>query len=107
MNLRVNDTQLSKNLEVATTGIYVGDSKLKFDPYFSFEENVLKFSYLNFDQENFRINILSENNDLVYQSRLGNNLALTNGFDLSKLEAGNYRIVLSSFKNEYVYSIEK
>ena len=43
MNLRVNDTRLSKDFEVSSKGINVNDeSKLRFDPYFNYSDNVLK-----------------------------------------------------------------
>lgn len=106
MTVKVNDTELSRNFEVAQNEIQIGESKLRFDPYFDFENNVLKFSYLNFDENNMRLNIYNENG-LIYQNNLGDDLTLTAGYDFSKLENGNYRVVLSSFKNEFVYNVEK
>ena len=106
LNLKIDDTQLSRNLEIASNKIKVGESKLHFDPYFIFSDNILKFSYLNFDQEKFRLSIY-DNEGLIFQSVLGNELTLSSGYDLSKLEAGNYEVVLSSFKNEFNFSLEK
>ena len=106
LNLKIDDTKLSRNIEITTKEINIGESKLQFDPYFAFDGNVLKFSYLNFDLEPYRLNIYDESG-LIYQSKLGNEIALTSGYDLSKLESGNYRVVLNSFNNEFVYSIKK
>jgi len=106
LSLKINDTKLSRNLEVASSEIKVGESELRFDPYFSFSDNVLKFSYLNFDQEKFRLSIFDDSG-LVYQSVLGNELTMTSGYDLSKLEAGHYEVVLSSFENKFSFSVEK
>lgn len=106
LSLKVNDTKLSKNIEVASKGIYVGDSKLRFDPFFSFNKNLLKFSYLNFDQDNFKLYIMKKG-ELVYQKKLGKDFAMSDGYDLSNLEAGNYKVLLSSYKNEFVYSLVK
>ena len=106
LNLKINDTSLSRNFEVTSTNIYVGNEKLHFDPYFNFENDVLKFSYLNFDEEMFRLNIYDEN-ELIYQTKLGKDVALTKGYDLSKLESGNYRLVLHSFNKDFEYRIVK
>ena len=106
LNLKVNDTQLARNFEIANQGIYVGDSKLTFDPYFDYKDNVLKFSYLNFDKENLSLSIYS-NGDLVYKSKLGNEFAVSSGFDLSKLESGEYRVVLSSLNDSYAFNLVK
>jgi len=105
-NLKVNDTNLSKNVKVESNGIYVGKSKLRFDPYFSYAGDVLKFSYLNFDGETFALNIYN-NGELVYESKLGKDFNMMNGYDLSALGAGEYSVVLSSVNREYTYSLVK
>jgi hypothetical protein len=106
MNVKINDTRLSKEFAVASNGISVGESKLRFDPFFSFENDVLKLSYLNFDKANYKLNIYDENG-LVYQSKLGKDFGITNGYDLSRLNAGKYNVVMSSYENEYTFSLEK
>jgi hypothetical protein len=106
MNLKVNDTKLSKNFEVDRKGIYVGDSKLTFDPYFGYDNNVLKLSYLNFDRKNYKLYFYN-NEGLVYETKLGSDFAISSGYDLTKLEKGSYRVVLSSLNNEYTYNLEK
>lgn len=106
LNLKVNDTNVIREFEVNNNSIVVGDSKMRFDPYFSFKNDLLKFSYLNFDQENYNLKIYC-NDELCYNKRIGNEFAIQKGLDLSKLEKGNYRVVLSSMNNEYVYSLEK
>jgi len=106
LTLKVNDTRLSKEFEVASSGIYVGESKLRFDPYFAFSEDVLKLSYLNFDGESYSLNIYDENG-LIYKSRVGNEFNMVNGYDLSALASGTYDVVLSSASNEFTYSLVK
>lgn len=106
MNLKINDTRLSKNFEVDNKGIYVGDSKLRFDPYFEFKNNILKLSYLNFDQKNLKL-LIYDNEGLVYQSKIGNDFTVSSGYDLTKLARGNYRIVLSAYDEDFTYEIVK
>ncbi len=106
MDLKINDTKLSRNFVVRQSGISVGESKLRFDPFFAFDGNTLKFSYLNFDKENFKFNLYYEK-ELVYQAKIGKEFNLTSGYDLSKLNAGDYTVILSSYNNEFVYNIKK
>jgi hypothetical protein len=106
LTLKVNDTRLSKEFEVASSGIYVGESKMRFDPYFAFSGDVLKLSYLNFDGESYALNIYNENG-LVYKTKLGKDFNMVNGYDLSALESGSYEVVLSSASNEFTYSLVK
>jgi len=106
MNLKVNDTKVIREFEVNSNSILVGDSKMRFDPYFFFENNMLKFSFLNFDQENYNVHFY-KGDEQFYSSRVGKDFSIQKGFDLSNLEKGNYKIVLSSRDNEYVYSLVK
>lgn len=106
MSLKVNDTNLSKEIEVAYEGISVGESKLRFDPYFNYDENVLKLSYLNFDKENFSLIIYNEAGK-VYQSELGKDFNISSGYDLNRLNSGDYQVVLSSISNEYRFDLKK
>lgn len=105
-NLKVNDTKLSKDFKVNSQNISFGDEKLRFDPYFSFNNNVLKFSYLNFDEENFSVSIY-DNSDLIFEKRIGKEFAINDGYNISKLEAGNYKLVLASRSKEYIYDFSK
>ncbi len=106
MDLRVNDTRLIKDIKVSSNGIVVGESKMRIDPYFAFANDVLKLTYLNFDQETVSLNIY-DNSGLVYESRLGKDFNIATGFDLSALTAGKYDVVLSSTSNEFSFSLEK
>jgi hypothetical protein len=106
LNLKVNDTKVIREFEVTGKNIYVGESKLRFDPYFSFKNDMLKFSYLNFDQENYHLYIYNDEG-LIFQKKIGNDFTLQNGFNLSKLESGNYKVVLSSRNNEFAINIVK
>jgi len=106
LSLKVNDTELSKDFQVDSKKIKVGESVLKIDPSFSYDDNVLKISMLNVAQEYFSINIYN-NGDLIYRKKLGNDVSLQRGFDLAKLDKGVYKVTLSSFDNEYVYNLVK
>lgn len=106
LNLKINDTNLSNDFQVASKGIYVGESKLRFDPYFDYSNDVLKLSYLNFDGENFTLTIYDKNGS-VYASKLGKEFNMISGYDLSGLTAGNYDVVLRSSNKEYSYSLKK
>ena len=107
MNLRVKDTLLFKEFEVTSKGIsFDEESKLRFDPYFNYADNILKVSYLNFDGDNLTLNFYDKNG-LIYQSDIGKRFDVQSGYDLSALDSGNYEVILSSRNNEFKFSIEK
>lgn len=106
MDLRVNGTRVIKDFEVASNEILVGESKQRMDPYFAFTDDVLKLTYLNFDQEKLSLNIYNDEG-LVYKTNLGKSFNVASGFDLSKLEEGNYQVILSSINNNFSFNIQK
>ncbi len=106
LNLKVKNTFVARNFEVNNQGIVVGEEKMKYAPYFDFTSDVLKLSYLNFDEENVKFKIYNEGG-LVFENKLGKDFVISAGFDLSQLEKGKYEIELSSYKNQFSYHIEK
>ncbi|WP_163324939.1 hypothetical protein [Draconibacterium mangrovi] len=106
MDLRVNDTRLIRDIKVSSKGIAVGESKMRIDPYFGFSNNVLKLTYLNFDQENLSLNIYDETG-LIYESKLGQDFNIAKGFDLAALAAGQYEVILTSRNNDFTFSLVK
>ncbi|AHW61886.1 hypothetical protein SAMN05444285_12246 [Draconibacterium orientale] len=106
MDLRVNDTRLVRDINISSKGIVVGESKMRIDPYFGFANNVLKLTYLNFDNEKLSLNIYDESG-LVYASKLGQDFNVATGFDLSALDAGRYEVILTSGNNDFLFSLEK
>lgn len=106
MKLKVNDTFLKTDFTIDFKGMNVGKTKMEYAPYFAFKNNELKFSYLNFDKENMGIKIIN-NGEVVFENKLGKDFIITDGYDLSKLDAGKYQVELTSMNNYFTYNIEK
>lgn len=106
MILKVNDTSMEKDFTITTNKILLGESELSIDPYFIFDGKDLKFSYLNFKNEKFKFEIYDEN-ELIFKTKINADFPINSGYNLSKLEAGNYKAVLSSFNKEFIYNFEK
>lgn len=106
LKLDVKGTTVSRDFEISGSGIQVGDDYTRYPPYFDYSGEVLKLSYLNFDQNNFWLKIYN-NGELVYENKLGKDFVVQAGFDLSKLEKGKYQVELASLNNYYTYDIEK
>jgi hypothetical protein len=106
LTVNVDNKSLTKNLNISVNGISPGEIKLTYDPFFSFQDNSLKYSYINSDQNRLKLYIYS-NNDMIYSKNLGNNVSVTGGLDLTRLEKGNYRVVLNSGDQNYAFNIVK
>ncbi|MCG6187263.1 hypothetical protein [Maribellus maritimus] len=106
MTLKMNGISVEKDFIITTNKIIFGESELDIDPYFVFDGKNLKFSYLNFKNKKFKLEIYDENG-LIFETKIDNEFSIHSGYNLSKLESGNYRAVLYSFNKKYVYQFAK
>lgn len=73
-------------------------------PYFHFDNNVFKMSYLNFDKNDLKLFVYA-GNDLLLEKKLDNNFAVHEGLDFSKTGKGAYRIVLVDEYNTFQHNV--
>jgi hypothetical protein len=111
--LEKGDYKLSVTVDASTTerpfkidnrNIAVGKEKSIMEPYFAYKNGVLKLSYLNFSEEKLSLNFYDKY-DLVYSKEIGDKFNVVEGFDLSKLNKGNYSVVLSTNDKSYTYNV--
>ena len=106
LTFKANNTSVMRDITIERGSIQVGSSNLRYDPYVALKENTLKLSYLNFDQRNVKFT-LRQNNDVVYEANLGRDFSLLRGFDVSKLESGEYETIISDGSNTYFNTFVK
>jgi len=106
LELKMDNLVSEREITVTNNKIYVGKYEEYAAPYFAVNGDNLIITHLNQDKERFKMLIHGENGT-VYEAFLKNKIAVNAGFDLSKLEAGNYSVVLSSRNHEFNYSFEK
>jgi hypothetical protein len=93
-----------RSFNVKNQNISVGKEKNMIEPFFAYKAGILKLSYLNFSEKSMNLNFYN-GNDLVYSNNIGNQFTVNKGFDLSKLEKGNYSVVLSTDDKTYNYNV--
>lgn len=106
MNVKMEGAQYEKLLAVNESGVSVGKSIKKTEPHFQFKNNLIKISHLNHGNEEMSV-YLYQNGSLVWEQKLENKFAVSKGFDISKLNGGNYNLVLSSGDDTYEYLVRK
>lgn len=112
--LEAGEYKLTASIDGATTErtfkidkrkIDVGKEKTVIEPYFGYKEGILAVTFLNFSQEDLVLNIY-DNDGLVYSKRIGKQFNVSKGFNLSKLDKGNYSVELSTDSNSYTYNVD-
>lgn len=104
LSVSIDGMSSERTFRIANTNIAVGKEKSLLEPYFAYKNGILKFSYLNFPEDNLSVNFYDENT-LVYSKSIGDKFNVTEGFDLSKLDKGAYSVVLSSESNTFSYKL--
>ena len=106
-NLSVVSDNLTteRQFEIGNKTIAVGEEKTTLEPFFTFEDGYLKFSYLNFNKENVSLYFFDKN-DLVYSKKIGRDFNVNSALNLSKLREGNYVAIIAAGGKEYRYPID-
>ena len=105
LTVSIDGAKSTREFSIAGNGINVGTMKSIVDPYFSFDKNILRVAYLNYPGEKMNLMIYDGSN-LVYNKALENTFSVNEGLNLSKLNAGNYDVVLAAGNEVFDYSVE-
>ncbi|MDP2337858.1 MAG: hypothetical protein Q8N05_15720 [Bacteroidota bacterium] len=104
LSVSIDGSTTERLFKIENKNIAVGKEKSIMEPYFGYKDGVLKLSYLNFSEENAKLNFYNRN-ELVYSKEIGGKFNVNEGFDLSKLDKGKYSVILSTDSKSYSYDI--
>jgi len=108
IELKVNDLLSERDMTIANNQILVGkpDNANLIPPFFGFDGEQLVLTHLNFENEKYDLEIY-DNTGLIYKASVGNDTPINAGFDLSKMNNGEYEVVLSSSNELFSYEFNK
>jgi len=82
----------------------IGERKM-LEPYFNFEDDKLKMTFLNFSTEESTLIVYDDNRNELYSKKLSADFNIQHGLDMSNLPKGAYEIVLSTDSNLYDFNV--
>jgi hypothetical protein len=100
----IDGTIGKRNFSIGNKEISVGREKILAAPFFSYKDDVLRVAYLNHEGEKINLYIYADG-ELVYSKALENTFSVNKGLNLSKLSAGDYKVVLASGNELYNYAV--
>lgn len=106
VSLNYGNCTYNTGLEVTRGAIAIGEEVRTMAPFFKYENDRLMVSCLNPSLKNVYLSVY-QNGQYVTSNKLGKELAIHKSFDLSKLEKGNYEIVLSEKNGSHTYVVNK
>jgi len=104
--VKLDGESTEQHLTVDETGILVGETIKKTDPIFSHRDNLLILAFQNHNDEELNLN-LYQKEDLIFSKNMSNASKIKKGFDLSKLDKGDYRVVFSAGEDLYEYEFTR
>lgn len=106
MEVNTDGAKYEKRIIINDSGVRLASSIKKIEPYFGYKNNMVLISHLN--PGNYDVNLyLYRNGQLLMEKSLDNRFALNYAVDISKLDLGNYQVVLLSGDDAYEYEVRK
>ena len=100
----IDGTIGERNFSIDHKEISVGKEKTLVAPFFSYKDDVLRVAYLNHEGQKPNLYIYADG-ELIYSKALENTFSVNEGLNLSKLSAGDYKVVLASGNEVYDYAV--
>ena len=98
------ETKTSR-IQVDNGTVEVLDIRKSVEPVFKMEDNKLKFSFLNFPEEDVKLYVYDANNKVLAEEKLGNGFAINKAIDLSELVYGDYEVVIANDADIFSYQV--
>lgn len=106
VEIKTGKASAKRNIKVKDGVVAVTAMKTQIEPYFSCDGDLLKVSYLNFNQDDVSL-LIYNGSKLVFQSGIGTEFNVQKGFDVSDLVKGDYEVVLAGTGEDYSYRISR
>lgn len=105
MKVVSNDLVTERQIKKTTNNIAIGDERTVGKPFFCVDDNILKYSYMNYAQENIVFHLYG-NDQEIYKRNVGRDFIVQQALGLSKLRQGQYQAVLTAGNEQFTYNIE-
>jgi len=100
-----NDLTSERKFNKSHGLIKVGEEKTTLEPFFGYEDGILRCSYLNFTKEDMALYFFKDS-DPIYSKKIGRDFNIQQALNLSKLDRGTYEAVLSAGGKQFSYRIQ-
>lgn len=104
--LNSNNASISSRVQVSSNGIEISSPQEMPDPVFNQKQNLLDVSFLNVPQEQVYLNLYKDGNH-VEMVKLGNTLCIQKRIDISKLEKGEYKVIINDLFKEHTFMVSR
>ncbi len=97
---------LKNEMTICNGVVTVMEQNQEIEPHFSFENDVIKISYLNFEKDKVQA-MVYQSGVLIHEAYLGNEFTVNKGLNLSRLKKGKYDLCLTNGNRQYWFSVAR
>jgi len=105
-SVKIDKEEVRKRLTIENGTVEVNDIRKTVEPYFHQDGDMIKLSFLNFENENIKMYVYDENNRLLTEADLGNGFSIHKGVNLADLNPGTYDLVLANDYEVFQHRVE-
>ena len=105
MCVNYGNRSISRNLVVDGEEIAVGPPMRCYEPYFCLEDDQLNISFFNSPQKQVYVNIYKDG-EHVNGFKLGKDMAIQKRLDLSRLDPGEYEVIVTDYVKDHKFIAE-
>lgn len=94
-SVKIDKEKVVKKMEIEEGRVNVVEVRKTLEPYIKQENDMIKLSFLNFQNEDVKVYIYGSDNNLVAEADLGNEFSITKAINVEELEKGEYEMVIT------------
>ena len=106
VSLNYGNQSLNSEVYVSNKGLDIKPTINLYEPFFDYDNDKLNVSFLNVPKKQVYLNIY-KNKEHIAGAKLGKDFAIHKCLDFSKLEEGEYQVVITDFFNDHTYMVSK
>ena len=104
LSVKIDNEKNESRFSIERGNVVVLDEKKFAKPYFTFDDNVFKMTYLNFSNDPLKMFVYGDKG-LLKEKNLSKEFAVHEGLDFSKAERGAYRVIVEHGLEMFEYNV--
>ena len=106
--VKIDKESTVNKFQVTNGHVEILEVRKSIEPFFKFENNKLKMSYLNPQKEEVKVSVYDTSNTLLTEANFGTDFSISRSLNFSKKRFGTYKIVLENGTDmhEYLVSVK-
>lgn len=103
--VQTGNEKVTKQMMIENGEVEVVDIRKSVAPTFIVDGDMVKLSYLNFENEDVTMYVYDNNSKLLNETELGSNFTIHKAVNIAELERGSYEIILANNYDIYEHRL--